>query len=56
VWSVRNVFLGTSAFISRFAGGNLVQMDFEAYHLRLIGHYMNIDMPIEPIHHTVVYD
>jgi len=39
-----------AAFISRFAGGNLVQMDFEAYHLRLIGHYMNIDMPIEPIH------
>lgn len=39
-----------SAFVSRFASGSLLQMDFESYHLRLIGNYMGIEMPNEPIH------
>lgn len=39
-----------SAFVSRFASGSLLQMDFESYHLRLIGNYMGIQMPDEPIH------
>ncbi len=38
------------AFISRFENGSLVQMDFESYHLRLIGSYLGIQMPNTPIH------
>lgn len=38
------------AFISRFDGGSLVQLDFEAYHLRLIGQYMGLELPTEPLH------
>lgn len=37
-------------FISRFENGSLIQMDFESYHLRLIGGYLGIDMPNTPIH------
>lgn len=39
-----------SAFVSRFDGGKLVQLDFESYHLRLIANYMNVTLPDEPIH------
>lgn len=39
-----------SAFISRFENGGLLQLDFESYHLRLIAHYMKVDVPNEPIH------
>jgi hypothetical protein len=39
-----------SAFISRFENGKLVQLDFESYHLRLIGNYMNVELPTEPVH------
>jgi len=38
------------AFISRFDGGSLVQLDFEAYHLRLIGNYMGLELPTQPLH------
>lgn len=40
-----------TAFISRFENGVLLQLDFESYHLRLIGKYMNVELPTEPIHH-----
>lgn len=38
------------SFISRFENGVLVQMDFESYHLRLIGNHIGIEMPSIPIH------
>jgi len=40
-----------AAFISRFDGGKLIQLDFESYHLRLIGHYTNLDLPKTSLHH-----
>lgn len=39
-----------AAFVSRFESGSLVQLDFESYHLRLIGQYMNVTLPDEPVH------
>jgi hypothetical protein len=38
------------AFISRYDGGILVQMDFEAYHLRLIADEHNIQLPTGSLH------
>ena len=39
------------AYISRYENGTLVQMDFEAYHLRLISEEFDIDLPTdESIH------
>jgi hypothetical protein len=40
-----------AAFVSRFDGGQLVQLDFESYHLRLIGHHTNLDLPKTSLHH-----
>jgi hypothetical protein len=37
-------------FVSRFKSGILVQMDFEAYHLRLIADYLQISLPFTSIH------
>lgn len=37
-------------FISRFENGSLVQMDFESYHLRLIGNHIGVELPTTPIH------
>jgi hypothetical protein len=39
-----------SAFVSRFENGQLLQLDFEAYHLRLIANYMQVKLPDEPVH------
>jgi len=39
-----------SVFISRFEHGQLLQLDFESYHLRLIANLMNVDLPNEPVH------
>ena len=33
-------------FISRFVGGKLYQLDFDGYHLRLIGKLIGIDIPL----------
>lgn len=38
------------AFVSRFEGGTLIQLDFEAYHLRLLGNYGGLDLPTTPLH------
>lgn len=38
------------AFVSRFDGGTLIQLDFEAYHLRLLGNYGGLDLPTTPLH------
>lgn len=41
------------AFVSRYENGTLVQMDFEAYHLRLIADEFNIYLPVdESLHET----
>lgn len=37
-------------FISRFAKGALLQFDYMAYHLRLIGDIINYDLPSESMH------
>ena len=38
-------------FTSRFGNnGTLVMMDFESYHLRLVGNYLNYDLPTSSIH------
>jgi hypothetical protein len=40
-----------AAFTSRFAGGQLVQFDFESYHLRLLASVANITLPKDiPVH------
>ena len=39
-----------ASFISRFEGGQLLQFDFESYHLRLIANVMNVELPNEPVH------
>jgi len=33
-------------FVSRFVGGKLYQLDFDGYHLRLIGKLIGIDIPL----------
>jgi hypothetical protein len=38
------------SFISRFTNGTLVQFDFDAYHLRLLGKYANVTLPPTPLH------
>jgi hypothetical protein len=35
-----------SRFISRFVGGKLYQLDFDGYHLRLIGKLIDVDIPL----------
>ena len=37
-------------FISRFSNGVLVEMDFDAYHLRLIGEIVGYDFPKTSVH------
>jgi hypothetical protein len=37
-------------FISRYDHGILVQLDFEAYHLRLLANYLGVDLPNTSIH------
>jgi hypothetical protein len=37
-------------FISRYTDGVLVQMDFEAYHLRLIANHLDISLPETSVH------
>jgi hypothetical protein len=37
-------------FISRYTDGVLVQMDFEAYHLRLIANHLGISLPETSVH------
>lgn len=39
-----------SVFTSRFPNGWLVQFDFDAYHLRLLGEYTNVPLPTTPLH------
>ena len=34
-------------FISRFDGGKLYQLDFDGYHLRLIGKLIGVDIPLD---------
>jgi len=34
-------------FISRFEGGKLVQLDFDGYHIRLIGKLIGVDIPLD---------
>jgi hypothetical protein len=40
------------SFISRYPSGSLVQMDFEAYHLRLIANELGVVLPSEQSIHT----
>jgi hypothetical protein len=40
------------SFISRYPSGSLVQMDFEAYHLRLMANELRVDLPSEQSIHT----
>ena len=40
------------SFISRYPSGSLVQMDFEAYHLRLMANELNVELPSEQSIHT----
>jgi len=35
---------------SRFPGGILLQFDFDAYHLRLVGNHANLQLPTTPLH------
>ena len=50
-YSALNKSDGTrEAFISRYPDGWLVQLDFEAYHLRLIASHLGIDLPDGSIH------
>jgi hypothetical protein len=35
---------------SRFPGGTLLQFDFDAYHLRLVGKHANLQLPPTPLH------
>lgn len=37
-------------FTSRFTQGTLLQFDFDAYHLRLLGEYANVTLPMTPLH------
>ena len=37
-------------FVSRFENGVLVEMDFDAYHLRLIGHILDYNFPKGSVH------
>jgi hypothetical protein len=37
-------------FVSRFPNGILVQMDFEAYHLRLIANHLGVSLPNTSLH------
>ena len=37
-------------FISRFENGGLLQLDYSAYHLRLIGDIIKFDLPSESMH------
>ncbi len=39
-----------SVFVSRFENGSLIQFDFDAYHLRLLGEYSNVSLPTTPLH------
>lgn len=38
------------SFVSRFEGGTLIQVDFEAYHLRLLGKHGGLDLPSTSLH------
>lgn len=40
------------SFISRYSSGSLVQMDFEAYHLRLMANELGVVLPSEQSIHT----
>jgi hypothetical protein len=40
------------SFISRYSSGSLVQMDFEAYHLRLMANELGVELPSEQSIHT----
>lgn len=37
-------------FISRFEGGNLIMMDYDSYHMRLIANLLKYELPDESIH------
>jgi hypothetical protein len=37
-------------FTSRYKDGILIQLDFEAYHLRLLANYLGVDLPNTSIH------
>lgn len=39
-----------AAFISRFENGQLLQLDFESYHLRLLANYIKAPLPDIPVH------
>lgn len=38
------------AFVSRFANGALVEMDFDAYHVRLIARLIGYELPADSVH------
>lgn len=40
-----------ASFVSRFENGTLVQLDFESYHLRLIGNYASVSLPNTSLHY-----
>jgi len=37
-------------FVSRFSDGLLVMVDYESYHLRLLGNYLNYELPKTSLH------
>lgn len=37
-------------FVSRYKDGALVMMDYESYHLRLFGNYVNFELPTSSVH------
>ena len=37
-------------FVSRFSNGKLIEMDFDAYHIRLIADVLNYDLPSGSVH------
>jgi hypothetical protein len=39
-------------FVSRYTNGHLIQLDFEAYHLRLVADMLNITLPVGNSLHT----
>ena len=37
-------------YISRFNGGGILELDYDAYHLRIIGDIIGYDLPNESVH------
>ena len=51
-WGALNKSDGTRSVVrSRFAGGTLIQMDFESFHIRLIGRLIGYDFPDDKTAH-----